>query len=282
MELRVDPRRLERMLRTIVGERNPLSSQDHLSSVEMFIENELAGYGLQMESDYFSYRGGNFRNVIGKLGDPSLKPAIIVGAHFDSVQGSPGADDNASGVAVLLETARVLSKTRLRSQVLFCAFQLEEFNMIGSSHFARKLKETGAKVDAMMSLEMVGYTDSRPRSQKYPAGLGWLYPDRGDFIGVISNWKSISLARNFALSLRQVDGLPVETLSLPGNGALVPAARLSDHAPFWDLGFPAVLITDTAFLRNPNYHRGSDNLETLDMNFMTKVCEGVIRGVLGL
>jgi Zn-dependent M28 family amino/carboxypeptidase len=248
----------------------------------MFIENELAGYGLQMESDYFSYRGGNFRNVIGKLGDPSSKPAIVVGAYFDSVQGSPGADDNASGVAVLLETARVLSKTRLRSQILFCAFQLEEFNMIGSRHFARKLKKTGARVDAMMSLEMIGYTDSRPGSQKYPAGLGWLYPDRGDFIGVISNWNSNSLARNFAQSLRQVDGLLVETLSLPGNGALVPAASLSDHAPFWDLGFPALLITDTAFLRNPNYHRASDSLETLNMNFMTKVCEGVIRGVLGL
>jgi hypothetical protein len=223
----------------------------------------------------FSQRDRQAGRSIVKTGDRCRRA-------FDSVQGSPGADDNASGVAVLLETARVLSKTRLRSQILFCAFQLEEFNMIGSRHFARKLKKTGARVDAMMSLEMIGYTDSRPGSQKYPAGLGWLYPDRGDFIGVISNWNSNSLARNFAQSLRQVDGLLVETLSLPGNGALVPAASLSDHAPFWDLGFPALLITDTAFLRNPNYHRASDSLETLNMNFMTKVCEGVIRGVLGL
>jgi Zn-dependent M28 family amino/carboxypeptidase len=113
----------------------------------------MASYGLQIESDYFAFGGGNFRNAIGKLGGPSSKPAIIVGAHFDSVQGSPGADDNASGVAVLLEAARLLSKTPLRTQVLFCAFQLEEFNMVGSRHFARKLKEAGSRVDAMMSLE---------------------------------------------------------------------------------------------------------------------------------
>jgi Zn-dependent M28 family amino/carboxypeptidase len=154
--------------------------------------------------------------------------------------------------------------------------------MVGSTHFARKLKGAGAKVDAMLSLEMVGYTDSRPGSQKYPVGLGRLYPDRGDFIGVIGNWRSNRLLRRFAQSLRQVDGLPVETLSLPGNGRFVPAARLSDHAPFWDLGFSALLITDTAFLRNPHYHRASDTLESLDISFMAKVCEGVIRGVLAL
>jgi Zn-dependent M28 family amino/carboxypeptidase len=281
MESRVETRHLRRILQAIVGERNPVSGQRHLAAVETFIEKELASYGLQIESDYFSYRGGNFRNVIGRLGNQST-PMIIVGAHFDSVEGTPGADDNASGVAVLLETARLLSSSRLRSQVLFCAFQLEEFNMVGSTHLARKLKGSGATVQAMMSLEMVGYTDLRPGSQKYPAGLGWLYPDRGDFIGVIGNWNSNRLLRRFAQRLRQVEGLPVETLSLPGNGALVPAARLSDHAPFWDLGFPALLVTDTAFLRNPHYHRATDSLETLDINFMAKVCEGVVRGVLGL
>jgi aminopeptidase YwaD len=282
MEARVDSFRLRQILEAIVGERNPFGGQSHLAAVEAFIERELASCGLQIESDYFSYRGGKFRNVIGRLGSESTGPRIIVGAHFDSVQGSPGADDNASGVAVLLEAARVLSKKKLSSQVIFAAFQLEEFNMVGSTHFARKLKGAEAKVDAMMSLEMVGYTDSRAGSQKYPAGLGRLYPDRGDFIGVIGNWRSNRLLRRFAQSLRQVDGLPVETLSLPGNGMFVPAARLSDHAPFWDLGFSALLITDTAFLRNPHYHRASDTLDSLDISFMAKVCEGVIRGVLAL
>jgi putative aminopeptidase FrvX len=151
MELGVDVRHLQATLQTLVGERNPCSGQRHLASVEMF--KEMASYGLQIESDYFAFGGWNFRNAIGKLGGPSSKPAIIVGAHFDSVQGSPGADDNASGLAVLLEAARLLSKTPLRTQVLFCAFQLEEFNMVGSRHFARKLKEAGSRVDAMMSLE---------------------------------------------------------------------------------------------------------------------------------
>ncbi len=282
MEPRVDLLRLRQILEAIVGERNPFGGQPHLAAVEAFIEQELESCCLQTESDYFSFRGQKFRNVIGRLGSQSTGPRIVVGAHFDSVRGTPGADDNASGVAVLLEAARVLSKIKLSSEVLFAAFQLEEFNMVGSTHFARKLKGAGAKVDAMLSLEMVGYTDSRPGSQKYPAGLGRLYPDRGDFIAVIGNWRSNRLLRRFAQSLRQVDGLPVETLSLPGNGVFVPAARLSDHAPFWDLGFSALLITDTAFLRNPHYHRASDTLDSLDISFMAKVCEGVIRGVLAV
>ena len=207
---------------------------------------------------------------------------IILGAHFDSVQGTPGADDNASGVAVLLEAARLLARARVGSQVLFCAFNLEELNMIGSSYFAKKLKSVGAKVAAMISLEMIGYTDSRPGSQKYPFGLKAFYPDRGDFIGVIGNWKSAGLLRKFSRQMRQVRGLPVETLSVPGNGGLIPAVRLSDHAPFWDAGYPALMITDTSFFRNPHYHGSTDTLETLNLDFLAKVCEGVVRAVLAL
>jgi aminopeptidase YwaD len=282
VDIRVDPQRLRRNLQAIVGERNIFSGQRHLATVEKFVEGELASFGLTVESDYFSYRGSKFRNIVGRLGNRPGAALIVLGAHFDSVEGTPGADDNASGVAVLLEAARFLSRTAGRSQVLFCAFNLEELNMIGSSYFARKLKRAGARVDAMISLEMVGYTDPRPGSQKYPAGLSWLYPDRGDFIGVIANWNSGSLLRRFTRQMRQVRGLPVETLSVPGNGGLVPAVRLSDHSPFWDEGYPALMITDTAFFRNPHYHGPSDTLATLNIDFMSKVCEGVIRGVLGL
>ena len=282
MEMRVDPQKLRRTLQAIVGERSPFSGQGHLAAVEGFIERELASYGLAIESDYFSYRGKKFRNIVGRLVAQRGAPLIILGAHLDSVVGTPGADDNASGVAVLLETARLLSQARLRSQALFCAFNLEELNMIGSTAFARKLNSAGTKVDAMISLEMVGYTDSRPGSQKYPPGLSWFYPDRGDFIGVIGNWNSSSLLRKFTQQMRQVKGLSVETLSVPGNGAIIPAVRLSDHSPFWDLGYPALMVTDTSFFRNPHYHGPKDTLETLNLDFMAKVCEGVIRGVLGL
>jgi Zn-dependent M28 family amino/carboxypeptidase len=282
IEIKVDPQQLRRILEVIVGERNPFSGQRHLTAVDSLIEKELASYGLSVESDYFSYRGKTFRNIIGHQGAQRAGSLIILGAHFDSVQGTPGADDNASGVAVLLEAARLLARARVGSQVLFCAFNLEELNMIGSGYFAKKLKSAGAKVDAMISLEMVGYTDSRPGSQKYPFGLKAFYPDRGDFIGVIGNWNSASLLRRFARQMRQVRGLPVETLSVPGNGGLIPAVRLSDHSPFWDAGYPALMITDTSFFRNPHYHGATDTLETLNLDFMAKVCEGVVRAVLAL
>jgi Zn-dependent M28 family amino/carboxypeptidase len=246
------------------------------------MEKELASYGLSVESDYFAYRGKNFRNIVGRLSPQRAGSIFILGAHIDSVQGTPGADDNASGVAVLLEAARLLARARVGSQVLFCAFNLEELNMIGSGYFAKKLKSAGAKVAAMISLEMVGYTDSRPGSQKYPLGLKAFYPERGNFIGVIGNWKSASLLRRCARQMRQVRGLPVETLSVPGNGGLIPAARLSDHSPFWDAGYPALMVTDTSFFRNPHYHGSTDTLETLNFDFMAKVCEGVIGAVLAL
>jgi Zn-dependent M28 family amino/carboxypeptidase len=282
MEIRVDPQQLRRTLEVIVGERSPFSSLRHLTAVESFVEKELGNYGLKVESDYFSYRGKTFRNLIGRQGDQRGGSLIVLGAHFDSVQGTPGADDNASGVAVLLEAARLLARAKLRSQVLFCAFNLEELNMIGSGYFVKKLKSEGAKVAAMISLEMIGYADSRPGSQRYPLGLKAFYPERGDFIGVIGNWSSATLLRRFARQMRQVRGLPVETLAVPGNGGLIPAVRLSDHAPFWDAGYPALMVTDTSFFRNPNYHGSTDTLETLDVDFMAKVCEGVVRAVLAL
>ena len=273
---RVDPTDLKKRLQHIIGERSPFSSRRHLSIVENYIEKEFQSYGLSVESDTFTYWGRSYRNVIGRSGPNRKAPLIILGAHFDSVEGTPGADDNASGVAVLLEAARILSRSRLQSQVLFCAFNLEELNMIGSTFFAKKLKAAGAKVGAMISLEMVGFTDSRPGGQKYPMGLRWLYPDRGDFIGIVANWRSNLLMRKFSHLMRRVPGLPVETLTVLGNGFLLPQVRLSDHSPFWDLGYPALLVTDTAFFRNLHYHGPSDTLETLDFNFMAKVCQGVI------
>lgn len=289
--IRIGPRDLRSKLQYIVGERNPFSSQRRLSAVEKYIEKEFQSYGLSVQSDPFTYWGKSYRNVIASkaphlfpllLGEEKGEGLIIIGAHFDSVEGTPGADDNASGVAVLLEAARLLANVKLRSQVLFCAFNLEEQNMIGSTHFAKKLRAAGAKVSAMISLEMVGFTDSRPGGQKYPIGLRWFYPDRGNFIGIVGNWRSASLLRKFSRLLRQVPGLPVETLTVLGNGFLIPQVRLSDHSPFWDLGYPALLVTDTAFFRNPHYHGPSDTPETLDFNFMARVCEGVITAVLNL
>ena len=273
---------LKKRLQHITGERNPFSSPGRLAQVENYIQREFESYRLSVESDSFTHLGRSYRNIIGRAGPESSAPLIILGAHFDSVEGTPGADDNASGVAVLLEAARILSGLRLRSPVLFSAFNLEELNMIGSAHFAKKLKAAGAKVRAMISLEMVGFTDSRPGGQKYPIGLRWFYPDHGNFIGVVGNWRSSALLRQFSHSMRQVRGLPVESLTVLGNGGLIPQVRLSDHSPFWDLGYPALMITDTSFFRNPHYHRASDTTDTLDLDFMAKVCQGVITAVMYL
>jgi len=273
---------LKKRLQHITGERNPFSSPGRLAQVENYIQREFESYRLSVESDSFTHLGRSYRNIIGRAGPESSAPLIILGAHFDSVEGTPGADDNASGVAVLLEAARILSGLRLRSPVLFSAFNLEELNMIGSAHFAKKLKAAGAKVRAMISLEMVGFTDSRPGGQKYPIGLRWFYPDHGNFIGVVGNWRSSALLRQFSHSMRQVRGLPVESLTVLGNGGLIPQVRLSDHSPFWDLGYPALMITDTSFFRNPHYHRASDTTDTLDLDFMAKVCQGVITAVMNL
>lgn len=282
MNVNVDKERLRRTLVEIVGERNPFSAQGHLAQVESFIEAELGSYGITVESDDFAYRGRTFRNIIGQIGNPGADSLVILGAHFDAVEGAPGADDNGSGVAVLLEAARVLAQVPLHSRVLICAFNLEELNMIGSTHLAEKLRTAGTRVEAMISLEMVGYVDSQPGGQRYPAGLRWFYPDRGDFIGIIGNFKSTSLLRRVAGEMRRVAGLPVETLTVPGKGELIPAVRLSDHAPFWDAGYPALMITDTAMFRNPHYHTAGDALDTLNVEFMAKVCEGIIRAVRGL
>jgi Zn-dependent M28 family amino/carboxypeptidase len=266
----------------VVGERDPFFAQPHLAEVASFVETEFRSYGLDVENDFFTYGGETFRNIVARQSGETSAPLIIVGAHFDAVIGTPGADDNASGVAVLLETARLLAQERLRPEVLFCAFNLEELNMIGSTAFARKLKAAGTKVGGMISLEMVGYSDARAGSQKYPVGLKRLYPDHGDFIGVVGNWKSNALLSKFSAGMREVADLPVETLSVPGRGMIIPAVRLSDHAPFWDLGFPALMVTDTSFYRNPHYHSATDTLETLDIEFMAKVGEGVARAVCAL
>jgi Zn-dependent M28 family amino/carboxypeptidase len=282
VQLRVDPPDLKQKLERIVGERNPFTNSRRLADVQSYIEREFKSYGLSVESDFFTYWGKSYSNIIGRGKANPNASLVILGAHFDSVEGTPGADDNASGVAVLLEAARLLAGARLKHQLLFCAFNLEEQNMVGSTHLAKKLKNAGANIRAMVSLEMVGFTDRRPGGQKYPTGLSWFYPERGDFIAVVGNWRSYSLLKQFTRSMRRVSGLPVESLTVLGNGLLIPAVRLSDHSPFWDAGYPALLVTDTSFFRNPHYHRPSDTIETLDLEFMAKVCEGVVMSVLNL
>ena len=214
-------------------------------------------------------------------------PLFIIGAHYDTVLGSPGADDNASGVAVLLEIARVIAAgtgdppgRSLRLQ--FVAFTLEEENMLGSAHYARGLASRRVPLAGMVSLEMVGYKSDSPHLQQLPAGYEHLYPHVGNFIAVVGNQKSRTLVERFVAGLKTADGLPVESLIVSQNGEALPPTRLSDHSPFWDLDYPALMITDTSWFRNPHYHQRSDTIGTLDPDFMTRVAEGMTSAIVSM
>jgi hypothetical protein len=151
--------------------------------------------------------------------------------------------------------------------------------MVGSHIHCRQLRRAGTAPRGMISLEMLGYTDSRPGSQRLPLALAGLYPDVGNFIGVVGNERSEGLLRIVTGAMKQVPGLPVEFMAVPGNGEVFYETRLSDHSAFWDDGYEALMITDTSFFRNPHYHQASDTPATLDYPFLARVTEGVCRAV---
>jgi aminopeptidase YwaD len=207
--------------------------------------------------------------------DPN-RPRLCVGAHLDSRPDTPGADDNASAVAAMLELARILPSNWPDGEALeieLVAFDLEENGMLGGREHARLTQESGVDLRGMISLEMLGYCDHAPNSQSLPRTLKGLYPDTGDFIAIVGNQNSTNLIEQFRQGMEQVQELPVETLQVPENGNVLQATRLSDHSPFWDAGYPALMITDTSFMRNPHYHMSTDTCETLDMHFLYLVTE---------
>lgn len=266
--------RLARHLKRIARERNHETAPESLQEVQSYVQKELTSYGFTVEEDPFSWSGRTFSNLVARL-QPDLKNRrLIIGAHFDSVPGSPGADDNASGMAALLEAARLYADGDPPSPTVeFAAFNLEEYGMIGSRAYAQKLKREKIEVGGMLSLEMVGYSSPDQNSQKMPFFLKPFYPDAGNFIGLVANTKSGAFLKKVETFFRFVEDLPVESLVLPANGWVFPDARLSDHSPFWDQGYPALLVTDTSFYRNPHYHRESDTIDTLNLNFLQKVAE---------
>ena len=268
-------------LTQIVGERDAyLATAGHFFARE-YIRSQLTQWGA-IETHEFVVQGITFENLILNLpGSLPHKPAILIGAHYDTVPGSPGADDNATGVAVLLELARLLSENPARYPVQLVAFDLEEtsYEQAGSTHYARSLQHP---LRLMLSLEMLGYCDRAAHSQRYPIDLlRRFYPDRGDFIALIGNLKAIPDLRHLSRHLRQA-GVACEWLPVPNRGLILPDTRRSDHAPFWDRGDRALMVTDTAHLRNPNYHKASDRLETLDLDFLTGICRGLASGIRSL
>lgn len=258
-------------LTVIVGDRSPETAPEHLTRVGHYIVERFADTGLSPIKEKVTLGGFESFNVLAEVeGKDSTAPAILIGAHYDSVPHSPGADDNASAVAALLEIARGLRQSPPAGPVTLVAFTLEECGFVGSDVLARRLRREQRALGGMLSLEMLGYTDRRPGSQQYPPGVDPAqYPDAGDFIAVVGNEASMPLVQAVVAGMKGAElELGVERLVVPGKGELVPDVRRSDHVPFWEEGFRAVMITDTANFRNPHYHEPTDTLDTLDMEFL--------------
>ena len=272
--------RLHAHLIELVRDRDPyLATAGHFF-VQQYIYQQMEQWGTP-EIHEFQVRGKKHQNLILNLlsFDGGLqKPPILVGAHYDAVPGTPGADDNATGVAVLLELARGFATEPAKCPIRLVAFDMEEYGILGSAQYAADLKRQQQPLRLMISLEMLGYCDATPGSQNYPAGLGRFYPNRGDFIGLIGNLPTIPDLIHLSRRIRK-GGTPCEWLPVPIRGLLVPPTRFSDHSPFWDRGYRALMVTDTAFLRNPHYHKASDRLETLNLDFLTGVCRGLADGI---
>ncbi len=287
---RIDAGRLERTVRALEGPRHPQVAPESLARAESLVADELAAAALTVARQPFTFRRASYNNVVGTLpgSDPQL-PALLVGAHFDTVSSTPGADDNASGVAVLLEVARHAARLAPRRTLEFVGFNLEEPQdlagsyKVGSARFAAHARRRGKRYAGALILEMVGYTDAASGSQRVPPLVFKRVPDSADFLTAVGDGRSRRLLRSFARSAdRHVPELTLVTYRTFLRGWALPLTRLSDNASFWDRRYPALMITDTAFLRNPHYHMASDSADTLDYEFMAKVARAVTAALADL
>jgi aminopeptidase YwaD len=279
-----DRDRLLTHLHALVGERHPVTSLTHLQQVEGYIADTFQQLGLQVSLHPFKAMGGTYRNVIASLlpthqakdQDTSQAP-LILAAHYDTVEGSPGADDNASAVAVLLETARRLRGVDRMREVHCIGFCLEEEGFLGSLAYAAELKAAKRNIAGAIVLECVGYASGEEGSQTVPPGMPIVVPTIGNFLAVVGNTASAALTASVERAAKP--HVPVVPLVIPGNGELLPDTRRSDHAAFWHYGFPAVMLTDTANFRNPNYHKSTDTIDTLNLRFLEQVADAVTASV---
>jgi len=266
-----------RVLAGEIGERN-LEHLEGLNRARDYAVQALARAGYATRLQTYTHRGESYANVEAVRAG-RRDTAVIVGAHYDSVLGSPGANDNASGVAVLLELARLLRDAAPEHTLRFVAFTNEEppyFDAdegMGSAEYAAAIEASPASVAAMLSLETLGVYRDAPGSQTYPVPpIAWLYPDRGDFVAFIANPSSSALVRRLIGSFRAAATIPSQGAVLP---AAVPGVAWSDHSSFWRRGVPAVMVTDTALFRDEAYHRSGDLPDRLDYERMARVVLGL-------
>jgi Zn-dependent M28 family amino/carboxypeptidase len=280
-----DTARLRRHLQFLVGTPQPRNYQHPavLDSVAAYIQRHLRADGAHsVDMQPYAVRGQNYRNVIGSFG-PVEGPRLIIGAHYDVCGDQPGADDNGTGVAALLELARLLGQQpALPYRIDLVAYTLEEppffrTTNMGSYVHAASLKAAGVQVRGMVALEMLGYYDDRRGTQRYPIWpLKFIYGSRGNYVTVAQKFGNGRFGRQFARRYRGVAALPVKRFKAP---AWLPGIDFSDHLNYWKFGFPAVLLTDTAFYRNRSYHEATDTLARLDMRRLGLAVEALLATV---
>jgi Zn-dependent M28 family amino/carboxypeptidase len=265
-----------RVLAGEIGERNVWHPQALRAAAE-YLRAQWCAQGYRVSEQSYQVYGLHCVNL--EAGSPhSLRaPTILIGAHYDSVRGSPGANDNASGVATLLELSRLLRETSDTHNLRFVGFVNEEAPFFatarqGSELYARKAREHGTKIELMIALETMGCYSDEPDSQRYPPLLRFFYPDRANFLAMVSNFRCCGHLRRIVQAFRMSSDFPVRQLVGP---AAIPGLSWSDHNAFWRQGYPAIMVTDTAFYRYPYYHTALDTPERVCSRELAQVTLGL-------
>lgn len=279
LNVEVDPAQLRRDVEYLVKSFVPRDAYypENLRRMAKYLEERFTGAGARVALQEYDIDGRKYYNVIASYG-PEQGSRLVVGAHYDTCCELPGADDNTSGVAGLLALAPMLVKAELKQRVDLVAYTLEEppffrTEGMGSARHATMLVDEKAEVSLMISLEMIGYFTDAPDTQDYPLPfLKFLYPTTGNYLAVVGRTGEGGIAKKIKSKLRASTSLPIYSISAP---RFVPGMDFSDHLNYWQRGFPAVMLTDTAFYRNKNYHTISDTPEKLDYERMADVVRGV-------
>jgi Zn-dependent M28 family amino/carboxypeptidase len=265
------------MLGGKVGERNVFRTAG-LKAAVRYIEETFTNAGFKVQRQSFTVSGELCHNLEVEIpGTTHPAEIIVIGAHYDSVAGVPGANDNGSGTAAVLALAKSPALQKPARTLRFVAFVNEEppffqTNGMGSTVYANRCRERGEKVVAMLSLETIGFYRDEKGSQKYPFPLALFYPSRGNFLAFVGNTSNASLVRRCIKTFRSQAKFPSEGGALPGT---LPGIGWSDHWSFWQAGYPAIEITDTAIFRDPNYHQETDTPDKLDYDRMARVVDGL-------
>ena len=291
----VTPEHLRQHIQALQGIRHPVVAPQALEMVAAYIQSTLEKMNYAVGLHPFPFEDQIYHNILA-TSQGALYPSerILVTAHFDSEPDTPGADDNASGVAAVLELARIFQHTTFERTVQFVAFNLEERQrgdvhlenwLYGSRALAAHARAESWNILGLINLETIAYA-GKDIAQSQPEGLPFKIPSIGNFIAVVGNQFSAGLVTGYAQAIVQHHlDLPAIPLIVPGNGEILPDTRRSDHAPFWDAGYAAIMLTDTANFRTPHYHKPTDTLETLNLEFCANVCRavgGLLAGLAGI